>query len=298
MYPSDKRPRLYVSGAAKKREKNRRLDNAVTGMSKIRSFYVTTTAGEDETSEGNPENCKRVALSVPAPEDKAAAEPAPEDEAAAEPAPEDKAAAEPAPEDEAAAEPAPEDKAAAEPAPEDKAAAEPAREDEAAAEPAPEDEAAAEPTPTEPATAEPALTEPTRRGPVVQELDLTLDNPTNRALFQLGTLPTELRTTIIHHGPCRRKVPFAISSENGNRKTLPCTFWGNVNRTATALLLASDEEDTLSKMLVVRWSIGNAKRVGQQCIGQPEELRSENQITRENPIAPWCEHRIRAMGGW
>ena len=47
------------------------------------------TAGEDETSEGNPENSKRdavdVAPSVPAHEDEAAAEPAPENEAAAEP---------------------------------------------------------------------------------------------------------------------------------------------------------------------------------------------------------------------
>ena len=38
---------------------------------------LTTTAGEDETSEGNPENSKRdafdVAPSVPAPEDEAAA---------------------------------------------------------------------------------------------------------------------------------------------------------------------------------------------------------------------------------
>ena len=54
----------------------------MAGTSKIRRFFVTTTAGEDETSEGNPENSKRdavdVAPSVPAPEDGAAAEPAPE----------------------------------------------------------------------------------------------------------------------------------------------------------------------------------------------------------------------------
>ena len=53
--------------------------------------------------------------------------------------------------------------------------------------PAPEDEAAAEPTTAEPATAEPTTTElttaePARRGPVVQELDLTLDNPTDVGL--------------------------------------------------------------------------------------------------------------------
>ena len=114
----------------------------MAGTSKIRSFFVTTTAGEDETSEGNPENSNRDAVDV------------------------------------------------------------------APSVPAHEDEAAAERT-----TAEPA-----RRGPAVQELDLTLDNPTDRALFQLGTLPTELRTTIIHHGPCHPKRPFASSSENGNRR--------------------------------------------------------------------------------
>ena len=72
----------------KQREKKRRLDNAVAGMSKILCFFVTSTAGEDETSEGNPENSKRdsvdVAPSVPAPEDEEEAEPAPENEAAAE----------------------------------------------------------------------------------------------------------------------------------------------------------------------------------------------------------------------
>ena len=64
--------------------------------------------------------------------------------------------------------------------------------------------------------AEPAASEPAPRGQVVQELDLTLDNPTHRALFQLGTLPSELISAILHHGPCRPKGPFAISSENGN----------------------------------------------------------------------------------
>ena len=124
------------------------------------AFFVTTTAGEDETSEGNPENSKRdavdVAPSVPV-------LPAPEDEAVAKPAPENEAAA-------------------------------------------------------EPATAEPTTAEPARRGPVVQELDLSLENPTDRALFQLGTFPTELRTAIIHHGPCHPKGPFDISSENGNKR--------------------------------------------------------------------------------
>ena len=61
--------------------------------------------------------------------------------------------------------------------------------------PAPEDEAAAEP----------AAAKPSPHGPVVQELDLMLDNPTDRALFQLGTLSSELRSAILHHGPCRPK---------------------------------------------------------------------------------------------
>ena len=96
----------------------------------------------------------------------------------------------------------------------------PAHEDEPAAEPSSENKAAAVPTTVtaEPATAEPATVpaEPARRGPVDQELDLTLDNPTDRALFQLGRLPTILRTAIIHHGPCRPKGQFAIRGENGN----------------------------------------------------------------------------------
>ena len=56
----------------------------------------------------------------------------------------------------------------------------------APSEPAPEDEAAAEPATAEPKTAEQTTAEPARRGPVVQELDLTLDNPMDRALFQLS----------------------------------------------------------------------------------------------------------------
>ena len=72
----------------------------MAGTSKIRSLFVTTTAGEDETSEGNPENSKRDAVdvvpSVPAPEDEAAAEPALENDAAAEPTTTEPAMAEPA----------------------------------------------------------------------------------------------------------------------------------------------------------------------------------------------------------
>ena len=51
---------------------------------------------------------------------------------------------------------------------------------------------------------------------VAGPLDLTLDNPTDRALFQLGRLLTKLRTAIIHHGPCRPKGQFAIRGVNGN----------------------------------------------------------------------------------
>ena len=165
----------------KKREEKRRQDNAVAGTSQIRSFFVTFTSGEDETSEGNPENSKRDAVDV------------------------------------------------------------------APSVPAPEDEAAAEPTTAKPTTAKPATAEPARRGPVVQELDLTLDNPTDHALFQLGTLPTELRTTIIHHGPCRPKGSFVISSENGNRRIFSEKHYHahsgamEIERSAMALLLANDE---------------------------------------------------------
>ena len=58
---------------------------------KIHSFFVTTTAGEDDTSEGNPGNSNGdvvdVAPPVPAPEDEAAAELAAAELAAAESAP-------------------------------------------------------------------------------------------------------------------------------------------------------------------------------------------------------------------
>ena len=194
------------------RAAKRRLSNAVAATRKIHSFFVTTTAGDDETSEGNPGNSNGNSVDV--------APPVPE------------------PEIEVAAE-----SVAAEPAP---------------------------------------------RVPVVQELDLTLDNPTDRALFQLSILPSELRSGNLHHCPCRPKGSFAISSENGKRrissggKPVPSTFWGYGNRTAMALLLTNDEEVMSPKLLVVRRSIGNAKRVDQQ----PQELRSEDHIRRENPSAP------------
>ena len=62
-------------------------------------------------------------------------------------------------------------------------------------------------------------------------------------------------------------------------KTIPCrpyiTFWDYGNRTTMALLLTNNEEATLAKLLVVGLSIGSANRVGQRCVGQPEELRNE-----------------------
>ena len=66
---------------------------------------------------------------------------------------------------------------------------------------------------------------------------------------------------------------------------------------AMALLLTTDEEAILSKLLRVRRSVGNAKRVSQRCVGQPKQLRSEDQFTQENASAPRCDHSIRAMEG-
>ena len=62
-------------------------------------------------------------------------------------------------------------------------------------------------------------------------------------------------------------------------KTQPCTLCDYGIRTTMALLLTNDEEAILSKLFVFRRSISNAKKVGQQCVEQPEELRSEDQIT-------------------
>ena len=80
MCPSDKRPRPYVFGAANKREKMLRLDNAVGGIRKIQTFFETPKPGEVDNSKGTPGNSNGdavdVAPLVPAPEDEAAAEPA------------------------------------------------------------------------------------------------------------------------------------------------------------------------------------------------------------------------------
>ena len=52
----------------KEREKKRRLDNVVTGTSRIQSYFITTTVGEYETFEGNPgiSNADAVDVSEPA----------------------------------------------------------------------------------------------------------------------------------------------------------------------------------------------------------------------------------------
>ena len=42
----------------------------------------------------------------------------------------------------------------------------------------------------------------------------------SRSVPAIGTLPSDVRSAILHHGTCRPKVPFAISSENGNRRML------------------------------------------------------------------------------
>ena len=48
----------------KNREKKRRLDNAVAGTSEIHSFFVTTTASEDETFKDNLGNSNGDAIDV------------------------------------------------------------------------------------------------------------------------------------------------------------------------------------------------------------------------------------------
>ena len=170
----------------------------------------------------------------------------------------------PAHEDEPAAEPSPENKAAAvpttvtaEPATVEPATAEPTTTEPTTAEPATAEPATAEPATAEPATAEPATTEPARRGRVDQELDLTLDNPTDRALFQLGRLPTKLRTAIIHHGPCRPKGQFAIRGENGNirifyERHYHVHSWAMEIERQWLCFSPTMKKPLLSKLLVVR----------------------------------------------
>ena len=100
-------------------QKNRENDLTMRWPARVKSGdFVTTTAGEDETSLGNPENNKRdavdVATTVPAPEKtKQTAEPAPENKAVAEPT---TVTAEPATVEPAAAEPTTTELTTAEPA--------------------------------------------------------------------------------------------------------------------------------------------------------------------------------------
>ena len=68
-----------------------------------------------------------------------------------------------------------------------------------------------------------------------------------------------------------------------------------IERTTMALLVANNEEAKLSKLLHGCSAIHWQGKKGQRCVGQPEELRSEDQITRETPSGPLCQYRIRAM---
>ena len=54
------------------------------------------------------------------------------------------------------------------------------------------------PAPEGEAAAEPAAAKPSPHGPIVQELDLMLDNQTDRTFFQLGTLPSERFFITVH----------------------------------------------------------------------------------------------------
>ena len=66
------------------------------------------------------------------------------------------------------------------------------------------------------------MAEPVPRGPVVGPIPYARQPDGSRSLPAIGTLPSNVRSAILHHlGPtCRPKVPFAISSENGNRRML------------------------------------------------------------------------------
>ena len=179
-------------------------------------------------------------------------------------------------------------KAAAEPAATEPAATVPAATVPAATVPAATVPAATVPAATVPA-AQPAATEPAPRGPVVQERPEARQPDGSRSL-STGHIG---KRTGIGNSSSRCMSPQKDSSENGNTHIfsdtkLPCTFRGYGNTTAMALLLTNNEEAILSKLLVVRRSVGNAKRVGQRCVGQPEELRRPNevQITRETPSGP------------
>lgn len=58
MYPSDKRPRTYASGASKRREKKQKLENAVHNTVKMESYFAAKTmpvvsqCGDEQTPAG------------------------------------------------------------------------------------------------------------------------------------------------------------------------------------------------------------------------------------------------------
>ena len=69
------------------------------------------------------------------------------------------------------------------------------------------------------------MAEPEPRGPVVDLTPGACQPDWSRSLQAVGTVPREVRSAILHHGPCRPKVPFAISSENGNRRMFSETHY-------------------------------------------------------------------------
>ena len=89
-----------------------------------------------------------------------------------------------------------------------------------------------------------------------------LESVMNRVNSGRPVVPSELRSAILQHGPCRLKGPLPIGSENGNRR-----------------IFSENTTFTLDKPVGCSAAIGNAKRVGHRCVGQPEELRSEDHIT-------------------
>ena len=105
----------------------------------------------------------------------------------------------------------------------------------------------------------------------------------SRSLPAIGTLPSEVRSTILHHGTCRPKVPLAISSANGNRRMLSEAHY-HAHSGAMEMerqwpgFSSTTKKPSGKSCWLLRRSIGNAKRVGQWCVRQTEELRSEDQI--------------------
>ena len=105
---------------------------------------------------------------------------------------------------------------------------------------------------TLPATAEPATAEPAQRGPIVQELNMTLDNPTDRAIFKLETLPTDRRTAIIQKD---RLLSAATIATDGFTMHILGQWKQNGNSSSHQRW-----RNHIVKAVVVRWAIGNANR--------------------------------------